>query len=70
MDLGDEEKNWLRRLGVFTGKEPPFPDGEDEKDGEVEESLVDEEAADRRGIAGTTRVTATATAVPGKNSLD
>lgn len=58
MDLEDEEKNWLRRLEVFAGKETPFPDGEDERDGEVDESLVDEEAADRRGIAGTTRMTA------------
>jgi len=50
LDLG-EEKNWLRRLGALMGI-PPFPGIEVEKDGELGESVVEEEAADRRGIAG------------------
>jgi hypothetical protein len=50
LDLG-EEKNWLRRLGALIGI-PPFPGIEVEKDGELGESVVEEEAADRRGIAG------------------
>ena len=52
MDLGEDEKNWLRRLGALMGI-PPFPGIEEEKDGELGESVVvEEEAADRRGIAG------------------
>lgn len=47
MDLGEEEKNWLRRLEDLTGA------GAGAKEGELEESVVgEEEAAERRGIAG------------------
>lgn len=50
-DLGDVEKNWVKRFGLEDALMaiPPFPETE-EKDGEVEGSLV-EELADRRGIA-------------------
>lgn len=52
LDLGEDEKNWVRRLDLTDGAlvaMPPFPE-EGEKDGELEVSL-EELLLNRRGIA-------------------
>lgn len=53
MDLGETEKNWDRRLDLTEDafmEIPPFPE-EGEKDGELEEVLLEELLLNRRGIA-------------------
>lgn len=47
LDLGEDEKNWLRRLDL-TERALPV----DDKGGGLKESLTEGEPEDRRGIAG------------------